>query len=64
MIKLHKYVLICIGAWLLCVLSFPLAYSRVSNSGKYFDLPLKSLGWEDHQKISPNPEDKVKTVKH
>lgn len=52
--QLHKYVLICVGVWLLFVATFPLAYLRVSRNEKYAGTPFKSLTWEESQKTSPS----------
>ena len=48
--KLHKYVAICIGCFLLALATFPLAYWRVSRSGKYNAGALNSLSPEQSQK--------------
>ncbi|MGK7872331.1 MAG: hypothetical protein AB4426_03130 [Xenococcaceae cyanobacterium] len=50
--QMHKYILVCVGAWLLFIATFPIAYLRVSQSGKYTGTPFKSLTWDDSQKAS------------
>ncbi len=47
--ELHKYVLGLVGIWILFVVSFPVAYLRVSRSEKYSGSPFKSLTWEQAQ---------------
>ena len=49
---LHKYVLICVGCLFLFIISFPLAYWRVSKEEKFQRLPLKSLDWNAPQKAT------------
>lgn len=41
--QLHKYVLFLAGIWTLFVVTFPLAYLRVSQSDKFAGTPFKSL---------------------
>ena len=41
--QMHLYVFICVGVFLTFVVTFPLAYLRVSNSEKYEGIPFKSL---------------------
>ena len=48
--KLHKYVAICMGCFLLALATFPLAYWRVSRSGKYNAGAFNSLTPEQSQK--------------
>lgn len=47
--ELHKYVLGLVSVWILFVMSFPVAYLRVSRSEKYHGIPFKSLTWEQTQ---------------
>lgn len=51
--QLHFYVFLCVGVFLACVATFPLAYLRVSNSEPYQGSPFKSLTWEESQKTRP-----------
>ena len=53
--KAHQLVFVCVGAWLLFVITGASAYWRVSQSGKYDDLPVKTLGWEEGQKSNQTP---------
>ena len=48
--ELHKYVSICLGCLLLALATFPLAYWRVSRSGKYNAGAFNSLSSEQSQK--------------
>ncbi|MDJ1185523.1 hypothetical protein [Roseofilum casamattae] len=48
--KMHKYVLVCAGVFVLFVASFPLAYWRVSRSGKFNAGPFNTLTPEQSQK--------------
>lgn len=48
--ELHKYVSICVGCLLLALATFPLAYWRVSRSGKYNSGAFNSLSSEQSQK--------------
>lgn len=52
--KLHFYVFLCVGVFLACVATFPLAYLRVSNSEQYNEGPFKSLTWEESQRTKPS----------
>ena len=47
---LNKYFLSLTSVWLLFIVSFPLAYLKVSKSEKYNGQPFKSLTWEESQK--------------
>lgn len=53
-LNLHKYVLICVGCFLMIIATFPLAYYRVSMSEKYGGEPFKSFSEEDAQKHTPS----------
>ena len=48
--RLHKYVIGGIGVWILFVISFPLAYWRVSETKPYQGEPFLSLSTEETQK--------------
>lgn len=48
--ELHKYVSICVGCLILALATFPLAYWRVSHSGKYNAGAFNSLSSEQSQK--------------
>ncbi|HAC64620.1 MAG TPA: hypothetical protein DCF68_14070 [Cyanothece sp. UBA12306] len=54
--KLDKYVGICLWLFFLIVGTFPLAYLRVSQSGKYNAGAFNSFGFEESQKSEFNPE--------
>ena len=47
---MHKYVVGLVAIWLLFIASFPLAYLRVSKSGKYGGNAFKSLTWAESQR--------------
>ncbi|NEQ76155.1 MAG: hypothetical protein F6K23_25830 [Okeania sp. SIO2C9] len=48
--KLHKYVSICVGLLLLMLATFPIAYLRVSGSGKYNGGAFNSLTLEENER--------------
>lgn len=48
--KQHKYVFICMGAFMLMVASFPMAVWRVSQSNKYNYGAFNSWSLEESQK--------------
>ncbi|NEQ36863.1 MAG: hypothetical protein F6K40_11465 [Okeania sp. SIO3I5] len=48
--KLHKYVSICVGLLLLMLATFPIAYLRVSSSGKYNGGAFNSLTLEENER--------------
>jgi len=45
--ELHKYVLICVGLLFSTITTFPIAYFRVSNSGRYNAGPFNSWSLEE-----------------
>ncbi|WP_299490187.1 hypothetical protein [Acaryochloris sp. IP29b_bin.137] len=47
---LHKYVVFGVGLWFLFIVTFAIAHLRVSQSGKFNGLPLKSLTESQPQK--------------
>lgn len=48
--QMHKYVGICLGALLVFIATFPIAYYRVSQSGKYNGGAFNTQKWEDSQR--------------
>ncbi|MDJ0796752.1 MAG: hypothetical protein QNJ51_07920 [Calothrix sp. MO_167.B12] len=47
---MHKYVLVMVGVFVLFIMTFPMAYVRVSQSNKYGGDAFKSLKWEEAQR--------------
>ena len=48
--KMHHYVLIFFGIWVLFIATFPIAFLRVSSHEKYNGGPFKSLDWKTPQR--------------
>lgn len=49
-LHMHKYVLAMVGVLVLFIVTFPVAYMRVSLSNKYGGDAFKSLTWEEPQR--------------
>ncbi|MDJ0580752.1 hypothetical protein [Crocosphaera sp.] len=58
--KHHKYVFICMGAFMLIVASFPMAVWRVSQSNKYNSGAFNSWTLEESQKSQLNTQKTAK----